>query len=54
MAAYEQALRGIGLVDRNDPLSEKKVIEIAQSGMRDPTDIAALAIAELRAKQAPL
>jgi hypothetical protein len=49
--AYEQALRGIGLVDRDDPLSEmvaKKVIEIAKSGVRDPADIAALAIVELR------
>jgi hypothetical protein len=48
--AYEQALRGIGLVDRNDPLTEmvaKKVIKIAQSGVRDPTDIAARAIMEL-------
>ena len=48
--AYEQALRGIGLVDRDDPLSEmvaKKVIQIAKSGVRDPTDIAAQAIMEL-------
>jgi hypothetical protein len=48
--AYEQALRGIGLVDRDDPLSEmvaKKVIEIAQGGVREPADIAALAIMEL-------
>jgi hypothetical protein len=51
-AAYEQALRGIGLVDRDDPLSEmvaKKVIQIAQSGVRDPKDIAALAVMELTA-----
>jgi hypothetical protein len=50
--AYEQALRGLGLVDRDDPLSEivaKKVIKIAQGGVRDPADIAALAIMELRA-----
>jgi hypothetical protein len=50
--AYEQALRGIGLVDR-DPLSEmvaKKVIKIAKTGVRHPTDIAALAIMELSAK----
>ena len=53
VAAYEQALRGIGLVDRNDPLSEmvaKKVIEIAQSGVRDPTDIAGGVIVELGVK----
>ena len=48
--AYEQALRGIGLVDRDDPISEmvaKKVIQIAKTGVRDPTDIAAQAIMEL-------
>jgi hypothetical protein len=48
--AYKQALRGIGLVDRDDPLSEmvaKKVIQIAKTGVRDPADIAALAIMEL-------
>ena len=48
--AYEQTLRGIGLVDRDDPLSEmvaKKVIQIAKSGVRDPTDIAAHEIMEL-------
>jgi hypothetical protein len=51
--AYEQALRGIGLVDRDDPLSEmvaKKVIKIAKSGVRDPSDIAAQAIVELGVK----
>jgi hypothetical protein len=48
--AYEQALQGIGLVDREDPLAEmvaKKVIEIAQTGVRDPKDIAALAVMNL-------
>ena len=51
--ACEQALRGIGLVDRDDPLSEmvaKKVIKIAKSGVRDASDIAALAIVELGVK----
>jgi hypothetical protein len=51
--AYEQALRGIGLVDRDDPLSEmvaKKVFKIAKSGVRDPADIAARAIVELGVK----
>jgi hypothetical protein len=49
-AAYEQTLRTIGLVDRNDPIAEmiaKKIIEIAQSGVREPADISALAIKEL-------
>jgi hypothetical protein len=48
--AYEQALRGIGLVDRNDPLAEmvaKKIIEIGQTGVRDPAEISALTIQEL-------
>ena len=48
--AYERALRGIGLVDRNDPLAEmvaKKIIEIGQTGVRDPAEISALAIQEL-------
>jgi hypothetical protein len=34
-AAYEQALRTIGLKDRGDPITEmiaKKIIEIAQTG----------------------
>jgi hypothetical protein len=49
-AAYGQALRRIGLVDRDDPLAEmvaKKVINISQSGVRDPAEIAALTIKEL-------
>jgi hypothetical protein len=36
--AYEQALRAIGIVDRGDPLAEllaKKIIEVAQTGIRD-------------------
>jgi hypothetical protein len=48
--AYEHALRTIGLVDRNDPIAEmiaKKIIEIGQTGVRDPADISALAIKEL-------
>ena len=49
-SAYEQALKGIGLTDRDDPIAEmvaKKVLKIAQNGVRDPKDIAALAIMEL-------
>jgi len=40
--AYEQALRTIGVQDRNDPLTEliaKKIIEIGQTGLKDPSDI---------------
>jgi hypothetical protein len=56
-AAYEQALRGIGLVDRDDPIAEmvaKKVIQVAQTGVLDPTDIAALTVTELGASLPPL
>ena len=48
--AYEQALRTIGIVDRGDPLAEllaKKIIEIAQTGVREPADISAQAIKEI-------
>jgi hypothetical protein len=48
--AYEKTLHAIGLVDRNDPLAEmiaKKIIEIAQTGVRDPAKLSALAIKEL-------
>jgi len=51
--AYEQALRVIGLVDRDDPLAEmvaKKIIEIGQTGVRDPADISAQAVKELGSK----
>ncbi|MCK1669667.1 MULTISPECIES: hypothetical protein [unclassified Bradyrhizobium] len=51
-AAYEQALYLICIEDRgdNDPLAEavaRKIIEIAQTDIRDPAEIAALAIKEL-------
>lgn len=38
-SAYEQALRTIGVQDRNDPLAEliaRKIIEIGQTGLKDP------------------
>jgi len=49
--AYEQALRTIGVQDRNDPLTEliaKKIIEIGQTGLKDPAGICARAVEELR------
>jgi hypothetical protein len=49
-SAYERALKGLGLVDRNDPVAElvaKKIIDIAQRGARDPEQIAQLAMKEL-------
>ena len=48
--AYEQALRTLGIVDRGDPLAEllaRKIIEVAQTGIREPADITAQAIKEL-------
>ncbi|MEH2501429.1 pyrimidine operon attenuation protein/uracil phosphoribosyltransferase [Bradyrhizobium sp. AZCC 1578] len=48
--AYEQALRAIGIVDRGDPLAEllaRKIIEVAQTGIREPADISAQAIKEM-------
>jgi hypothetical protein len=48
--SYEQALRTIGIVDQDDPLAEllaRKIIEIAQTGVREPRDISTLAIKEI-------
>ncbi|WFU45410.1 hypothetical protein QA640_46110 (plasmid) [Bradyrhizobium sp. CB82] len=47
LAAYEQALRTIGVEDRNDPLTEliaKKIIEIGQTGLKDPAQICIRAV----------
>ena len=48
--AYEDTLRVLGLADRADPVTEiiaKKIIEVAQTGERDPLRIRARAISEL-------
>ena len=48
--AFERTLRTVGIQDRNDVLSEliaKKVIEIGQTGSKDPDLICARAIEEL-------
>jgi hypothetical protein len=48
--AYEKTLRIIGLVDRDDPITEmiaKKIIEIAQTGVQDPAQISELTIKEI-------
>ena len=40
--AYEAARDRLGLVDRSDPLTQlvaRKVIEVAQTGVRDPDDL---------------
>jgi hypothetical protein len=49
-AAYQQAGHTLCVKDRDDPLTEmiaKKIIEIAQTGIKDPAQISALAIKEL-------
>jgi hypothetical protein len=48
--AYEQTLRILCLNDRSDPLTEmiaKTIIEIAQTGVKDPEQISALTIEQL-------
>ena len=48
--AYEDALRVLGLTDRADPMTEilaQKIIEIAQTGERDPARIRAKAVADI-------
>ena len=42
VTAYEQTLRTLGLSDRSDPITlmvAKTVIEIGQTGIRDPAQI---------------
>jgi len=49
-AAYEKTLHVIGLVDRNDPITEmiaRTIIKISQTGVRDPAHLSALAIKEI-------
>lgn len=48
--AYEKALRTVGVQDRNDPLTEliaKKIIEVGQTGLKDPAEICGRAIEDL-------
>jgi hypothetical protein len=50
VAAYEQTLDALGLKDRNDPITQlvaRKIIEIAQTGVREPRRLASMAIEEL-------
>ena len=44
---FEDVLQALGLVDRQDPLTEmvaKKVIELAQTGERDPVRLRQLTL----------
>jgi hypothetical protein len=48
--AYERTLTTLSVADRNDPLTEfiaKKIIEIGQTGLKDPDQISKRAIQEL-------
>jgi hypothetical protein len=48
-AAFEAALRKLGLADRSDPATTgaKLIIEFAKAGQRDPERLCALALQEL-------
>jgi hypothetical protein len=49
-AAYEDALRVLQLADRQDPITElvaRKIIQVARSDVRDPTQIREQALKEL-------
>jgi len=53
--AYEQVLCILCVQDRDDPLTEiiaKTIIKIAQTGIKDPAQISALAIKELETREA--
>ena len=48
--AFDEALRSLSLVDRNDPLTEmiaQKVIEIGATTIRDPAEIAKTVVKKL-------
>ncbi len=50
VAAYEDCLRALKLSDRSDPITEivaKKIIEIAQTGIRESTRLGRLALADI-------
>jgi hypothetical protein len=53
VTAYEATLKALDLTDRNDPITEliaRKIIEIAQTGVRDPKQLSSAAIRELGPK----
>jgi hypothetical protein len=55
VAAYEATLKALGLKDRNDPITElvaRKIIEIGETGICDPEQLAQLAIKDLGAPSA--
>lgn len=51
VVAYEDCLRTLKLSNRSDPITEtvaKKIIEIAQTGIRDAAQLGRLALEEIR------
>ena len=51
IAAYELILRTLDVVDRNDPrtlIIAKKVLEIGETGLKDPAEISKRAVEALR------
>jgi hypothetical protein len=50
VSAYHQTLRTLNLANRDDPMTRmiaKKIIEVGQTGIRDPAQISQLTIKEL-------
>lgn len=48
--AYQMTLQELNLTERDDPMTQmiaKKIIEVGQTGVRDPKDISRLAIRAL-------
>ena len=54
-AAYEECLRILKLTNRSDPLTEiiaKAIIQVAQTGVRDPIHLRELALKQIGAPPA--
>jgi hypothetical protein len=50
--AFEYALRSLGLVDRNDPITEivaRKIIDVGTADLRDPAKISEITLRQLKA-----
>lgn len=51
IAAYELTLHSLDVVDRNDPralMIAKRVLEIGETGLKDPAEISRRAVMSLR------
>ena len=50
VAAYEETLKKLSLVERDDPMTQmiaRKIIEVAERGVLDSKEISSIAIKEL-------